>query len=523
MAKNRGSFRDGPFYLLIFSAYPALSLLATNIREVDVSVVWRPLAASILFACLSAAVLQRFYQLWANASLGATILLVLFFFHGHLIRLAAERYPEDQEVAGSVISAACVVVLIASLYAIGKTKTDLAGWNAGLNVFAIVLIVFPMFNVVSAAFATTQGDGIPAAIQENDRGTVSEPGQGNPESLPDIYYILLDGYSRADTLEAMGYDNTLFIESLEQMGFYVATCSRSNYRSTLLSMPAIFNMEYLHDFLPDSGREQASTPLLSSYLVHNRVRTELENRGYTVISFETGYQWNEWTDADYYLAPDDDSLFEIFASPSLTQFEYIFLNNTALAGYVQNSKLGTTRYNDLYTRVNFTLEKLPEVISVPGPKFVYAHILSPHYPFIFLPDGSLNTDARYFITARGTPDDPELTRIGYINNVKFINTRLPGILQLILQNSGDPPVIIIQGDHGHVIPERRFNTLSAFYLPGSGADQLYPEISSVNTFRVVFNEYFDGTYEILEDTSFDADIGNPYLEKSVEPFPETCK
>lgn len=44
--------------------------------------------------------------------------------------------------------------------------------------------------------------------------------------------------------------------------------------------------------------------------------------------------------------------------------------------------------------------------------------------------------------------------------------------------------------------------LNAFYLPGVNTDVLYPNISPVNTFRLVFNLYFNTDLQLLADESF---------------------
>jgi hypothetical protein len=75
------------------------------------------------------------------------------------------------------------------------------------------------------------------------------------------------------------------------------------------------------------------------------------------------------------------------------------------------------------------------------------------------------------------------------------------ILQTLISNSPNPPVIIVQGDHGMQGPNRLKN-LSAFYLPGSGKDKLYPTITPVNTFRIVFNTYFGTNLPMLPDKSY---------------------
>ena len=52
--------------------------------------------------------------------------------------------------------------------------------------------------------------------------------------------------------------------------------------------------------------------------------------------------------------------------------------------------------------------------------------------------------------------------------------------------------------------------LNAYYFPGGDEGLLYPTITPVNTFRVVFNRYFDRDLELLEDVSYFADWSTPY-------------
>jgi hypothetical protein len=74
-----------------------------------------------------------------------------------------------------------------------------------------------------------------------------------PDGEPkrDVYYIILDGYSRGDVLdEVFDYDNRPFLTRLESLGFSVADNSRSNYAMTRLSLPSSLNMDYLDDLGP---------------------------------------------------------------------------------------------------------------------------------------------------------------------------------------------------------------------------------------------------------------------------------
>ena len=85
------------------------------------------------------------------------------------------------------------------------------------------------------------------------------------------------------------------------------------------------------------------------------------------------------------------------------------------------------------------------------------------------------------------------------------------ILTKILKSSSTPPIIIIQGDHGHL--GDRYSILNAYYLPGKGSQKVYPTISPVNTFRIIFDIYFGGSYGSLPDKSFTG-------EGSGQPIPE---
>jgi hypothetical protein len=97
------------------------------------------------------------------------------------------------------------------------------------------------------------------------------------------------------------------------------------------------------------------------------------------------------------------------------------------------------------------------------------------------------------------------------------------MIQEIIKNSDTYPIIILQSDHGFVIPERRYNILNAFYLPGQDYNGLlYPSISPVNTFRIIFNQYFKENLEMRDDLMISADIGGPYRQGRKKPFPESC-
>ena len=530
MTNNTKNSIITPLFILLLSIYPSLALLATNIREVDVTVVIRPLLLSLLAAVVINYVILATTKDWKKASLSTAILLVLFFIFGHVVRILIDNLDtlninsidvskRSVEVTSYVVAFIIGIILI---YLILKTKNNLNTWVSTMNTMSVALMLFPIIQISAAMLGSTGSPLLPTDATSLARET-DAPNPGQDNQLPDIYYIILDGYSRADTLEVLGHDNSKFLSQLEDRGFYIASCSTSIYRATALSIPAALNMDYLWDAIPNTGDKDTNIAPLYDSLIHSRVRNELEQKGYKTISFQTGYQWDEWVDADLYITPTQNQSSEEINKLSITPFEYLYLRNTALYSFIENGRFATQRYYGHYNRVIFTLDELPNIAFIPGSKFVYVHIMAPHHPFIFLPNGSLNSDSRYYETEKGYPSDDDLFIPGYLNSIQFLNSRMPDIIDQIIKNSDTDPVIILQGDHGFVIPERRYNILNAYYLPGQEYDGLlYPTISPVNTFRVVFNQYFQMNMELRDNLMIRADIGGPYRQGRSKPFPEIC-
>ena len=155
-----------------------------------------------------------------------------------------------------------------------------------------------------------------------------------------------------------------------------------------------------------------------------------------------------------------------------------------------------------YEQVFYTLKTLPDVPKLPGPKFVFVHIPVPHRPHIFKPDGSLTSDTSIY------PPESDIFKSGFIDQLNFINPRMLDIIDALLSNSDNPPVIILQSDHGPIYNEDHgykpqeevfFPILNAIYIPGISAESIPEDFSPVNTFRLVFNHIFNQNLPLLEN------------------------
>jgi len=82
-------------------------------------------------------------------------------------------------------------------------------------------------------------------------------------------------------------------------------------------------------------------------------------------------------------------------------------------------------------------------------------------------------------------------------------------------------VIIIQGDTGpgRVSNDERMAIFSALYLPDNHNLSLPITLTPVNDFRLIFDQYFDGSLGLLEDIS----LFSLYTDSfNFKPIPNTC-
>jgi hypothetical protein len=169
-----------------------------------------------------------------------------------------------------------------------------------------------------------------------------------------------------------------------------------------------------------------------------------------------------------------------------------------------------------------TFSKLAKVHSINGPKFVFSHIFSPHPPYLFGTNGETVHGSDLFNPLVNPYKETE----NYLNQLIFITKKIKVLIDEILMKSKVPPIIILQSDHGPrstfpkdvTLPRQPtekmlkeiFGIFNAYYLPSSGSDLLYESITPVNTFRLVFDFYFNTNYGLLDDRSYYSTYENPY-------------
>jgi hypothetical protein len=497
-----------PFALAIF---PILAMLSSNATEVSMAVAIRPLFVSLLVTLLLLIVLRLLIRRWDKAALVASFILILFYSYGQVYS-QLEQHPLNGIIIGRhrYLIILYALAFIAGLWwLIFKLKNNPQALFL-INVVSLALLAMPVIQLTIYSVQTSFQEH--KAVQTDIQ--LDKPLIPNIMPLPDVYYIVLDSHTRSDALmEDYQLDNSPYLNELRDMGLYIADCSRSNYDYTQGSIVSALNLDYLNNLTP-YVKELGSKDIWI-LLKQSRVRQLLESAGYKTVAFDTGYEWSRLEDANVYMSLGSDS----YAMQKVNPFEAMLIKSTALLILTdsQNQRLRSQfqevnfPYSFHVNTENFILEQLPEISKDPDPTFTFVHLLIPHVPFVYSPDGSVVSDPLFYNGKLSWPGDDQHRILGYSNQVQFIDRKIVEIVKTILAQSKTPPIIVIHADHG-LLGTNRYEILNAYYLPGDGTTSLYPTVTPVNSFRIIFDKYFGADYGLLPDVSYN---------ESGQPVPET--
>jgi hypothetical protein len=334
---------------------------------------------------------------------------------------------------------------------------------------------------------------------------ISSPAGGE---RPDIYYIILDAYAGEELLRQLhDFDNSAFTSALEERGFVVTPQGKSNYLRTLHSLSSSLNMQYL-DNVSSTMEDSSLWWPLQRIFAQNEIRTFLESQGYHTIVIASGWDFTSISDAETYLKP-----YPIM----LNKFEEVFIGNTnlSLLGFLSRAGVSFPSHDVHRQTVRYAFEQLKKTPELDSPKFTFVHIISPHPPFVFDRDGNEITPNYPFTLAdnRELIRPPAAYQRAYLEQLQFVNRQVLEAVDSILAQSSTPPVILIQGDHGPGIfldaqsssPPcfaERFSILNAYHLPGVDPAAIPPDITPVNTFRLIFNHYFSTDLALLPNHQY---------------------
>ena len=370
-----------PHHVFLFAAFPTLSLLSSNLGEVNPHTAIRPLLFSLILAGMILCVLRIFTKRWDSAGVLTTMFLLLFFSYGQVYQALKPII-----IWGSSLGRHRFLLPIYALITLGlillyaKRCSSLTTLVPFLNLSGILLVILPIASIFInwRAHTSKPTDDIAQRLVQHPLAMELDM------ELPDIYYIILDGYTRADVLEAeLGYDNSPFINRLSELDFYVADQSQANYNSTRPSITTALNMAYLPeitDWAERLGLGNAMWILLKQSLV----RAQLERIGYKTVAFETEYEWSRISDADIYLSLASNPL----TLQRITPFEALLVKSTAIKILLDSQyKLLVSSLKPLkhphegHIEIQrFILDQLPKLTSIQEPTLLLHTSLSLTFP-----------------------------------------------------------------------------------------------------------------------------------------------
>jgi hypothetical protein len=490
---------------LFFALFPALSLAASNTAAVSMRDVWPAAATCLAAAALLWCLLRPLLGSWPKAGVMTSLVLVAFFSYAPLHAASQGWISLRHRYALPLLACG----LLAAFWGLRRARREPAALAQVLTFVSVLLVAFSTARLVRSRGSLFEGGetaGPARAAERPDAGAAN---------LPDVYYVILDGYASAETLRNVyGFDNREFLDALRARGFYVADRSHSNYSQTPLSLASSTNMEYLNRAIEIPGRETKLLQPLYQLIEESRVLRTFRERGYRTVTFQSG-----WT----VTARNRNSDWDVNCG-GWSEFTRVLARTTVLEslGFFQTIEVQTRN------RVLCQLATLPQIQHrIPGPRYVFAHIVSPETPLLFARNGE---------PPPPTTDDSVVewrNRSGYVDQVIFLNRSVLAAVDRILSEARTPPVIVLQGDHGSaatsygwlygdagpppsgdepgldVMLRERMGILNAYHLPGGPAG-LYESISPVNSFRIILNRYLGAQYRLLEDRSYFSRYAHPY-------------
>jgi hypothetical protein len=308
----------------------------------------------------------------------------------------------------------------------------------------------------------------------------------------DIYLIVLDEYANAEvTGRLFGFDNHVFLDSLRQLGFVVPVV-HSNYCHTFLSVPSMLNAGHIVGLSDELGRRSVDRTITDYLVRHNRAVPFLKSQGYHYALFPTlGWEATRHdTRADMEFHPRHGWDFAREVGRSGLRG---VLYKTSLLKFVN---LGSDRLRrDHVTR---TLAGIAQVPRMPGPVFTFAHVMSPHPPYVF----DRECRPAYW---KGGGGRPELEAAAYVGQIQCLDRMVLDLVTTVLRTSELPPVILLQGDHGSktLLPykdrgpenitlaagKERLGAFGAYYLPDQGSELFGDSVTVVNVLGNVLRFY----------------------------------
>lgn len=497
----RHPFFHCPLVVVLFSLWPILHFANHNREQIDSAgfiVLVSIFGLTALAGCLGFLAANAIFRLRRPVAAAITMALFLtLFFNYHIIFdglvdiFAFFNLSLGENYAYLALVVALCLLSLRYLNHVAVLQLVLAFGVVANLIPAVALTMFAFgASTYETTHITTRTSPVPFVV------------------TPNIFHLITDGYARYDTLLRMtDFDNTGFLEALEQRRFYVARRSYSNYPATYMSIASTLSMDYVAT--ESSEPFKSRIQFYEAIQGNNPVVAQLQSQGYRYIHHGATI----W-DGSKCSGREDLCLV------SGKTIERAIVSLSPLRRFLRADRPSTVTDLDGI---------LPDPLTREQPVYVFSHTFPPHPPRTFTSDceeiwlrsGSRKSDPVGRLVGKANGLGPAVKtnwrdRRGYANDVKCTNEQLLNFVDGIL--STDPhAVILVHADHGSAFEvnwnlpidhwpekqfEERFGILMALKFPANCANQLYPSISPVNIYRVLFACLAGKTAKLYPDISY---------------------
>ncbi len=441
-----------------------------------------------LVACLIFALLfWFFYRDFFKANLIAFFIMCFYFFFGAMHDFLKKNFHESVITKYSFLLPATFIVFILILILLKKREKTLLKISQYLNILLLLLLLVDLGWLVSKT------------ISENKKSFLGKSDfiKCDTCSKPDIYFLLADEYAGFSELkDIFQFDNSEFENELRSRGFYIIRNSYSNYNYTPFSLASILNMEYME--LTDTNR--SGNDLVYSYrrIKNNKVLQFLEDEGYKFYNYSIfDFEGQPARTRENFLPPRTRLITDqTFFNRLQRDIGFNMITKLKSKHSIKVMTYDNKNNNEHFYQLTWDIAEL----KTNSPKFVYTHLMMPHYPYY---DDKNGKEQPFEKLVEGN----QVNTNAYIEYLQYCNQKIVALIDHLQKSSVSPPVIILMGDHGFrhfrkmVGRKYYFMNLSAICLPNKNYSGFYDGVSSVNQFRIILNNLFNQKFQILKDSA----------------------
>ena len=423
-----------------------------------------------------------------KASLLAFLIMTYHFFFGAVHDFIKNVSSNGFISKYSFILSFSAIAFLFLLIAFKKTKNSFSKINYYLNVLLIILLI------IDSGWLITK------ILKSNKSITTSLPSEfTNPENTnrPDVFLIVADEYAgNAELKDIFDFDNSLFTDSLKSRNFHTIPYSRSNYNYTPFAIASLLNMNYLK--LENKERGQTDLAYCYKLIKQNALNNFLDQRDYHFYNYSV-------FDFPGQPAPVNETFLPVKTRLITSQTFLSRLNRDIRFNLItrlkSKSEIKKLTYANLKNNNNIydLTWKMAEEKSE-SPKFVYTHLMMPHYPYYFDKNGN---ELPFEKLGEGNQSNQD----AYIEYLQYCNKKFLSLIDHILESSSKPPVIVLMGDHGFrhfkkpVENDYYFLNHVSVHIPGENNTAFPDSLTTVNLFRTILNREFGQNLGLLSDST----------------------